>query len=294
MNGSPPLFFVPLGVLFSLVWSSAFIAGAVAVPELGPFPTLVLRFVLSAIALLPWCLRDNRILEKRLVGTGLLLGALNNGVYLGLTFYALGYISPALVVVCVSCAPFIALGLAALMGIERLNWRKGLGTVIGVAGVVVITGINLGWNDIFGIGLALAGTVSFALATVLFRGKSTGMPLMALNFWQSVSGAVVLLPFALLTAGVISGLSPAALAAVLYLTIGVTMGGMLLWLALIRMGGVARASAFHLLNPVFGVLLSHAVFQTGIELRTLAGAAIVGVGLYLCLGGKAGPASRIE
>ncbi len=47
MTGKPPHVFVPLGVLFSLVWSSAFIAGAVAVPELGPFPTLVLRFVLS-------------------------------------------------------------------------------------------------------------------------------------------------------------------------------------------------------------------------------------------------------
>ncbi len=223
---------------------------------------------------------------------GLLLGALNNAIYLGLTFYALEYISPALVVVCVSCAPFIASALAALMGLETLGWRKALGMMIGVARVVVITGVQLGWQDIAGIALALLGTTSFALATVLFRGKSAGMPLMALNFWQSVSGAVVLLPFALLTAGTITGLSLPALGAVLYLTIGVTMGGMLLWLVLIRMGGVARASSFHLLNPVFGVLLSHAVFQTGIEPRALVGAAIVGLGLYLSLGARTGPASH--
>jgi drug/metabolite transporter (DMT)-like permease len=280
--------FVPLAVLFSLLWSSAFIAGAVAVPELGPFLTLVLRFVLGAAIMLPLCLRNvASLLDRATVQTGLLLGALNNGVYLGLTFYALDFISPALVVVCVSCAPFLTTALAALLKLERFTWDKCVGIAVGVIGVMAITGIDVSGQDAIGVTLALLGTVSFAVATVLFRSRSSRSGLLALNFWQAVSGAVVLLPFALLRAHDVATISLRAAAVVLYLTVVVTIGGMVLWMVLIRKGGAANASTVHLLNPVFGVLLSYLFFGTGLELRTLLGAALIGAGLVVVMHGGA-------
>lgn len=275
--------FTSLGLVFSVIWASAFVVGALAVPELGAFPTLVIRFALGAVILLPWCLRERQLFEPDLVRRGLVLGALNNGVYLGLCFYALEFISPALVIVCVSCSPFIALVIAGLMGVERPSLPKVVGMVIGVAGVVIITGARLSWSDITGMSLALLGTTAFALAAVLFRRNTGTTPLLSLNFWQSVSGAVVLLPFAIMTAGAIGHISLQAIGAVLYLTVIVSIGGMMLWLMLIRMGGVSKASAFHLLIPLIGVVLTHLVFDTGIEPRVILGTVIVTVGLYLCL-----------
>ncbi|MDR2632764.1 MAG: hypothetical protein LBC51_03965, partial [Treponema sp.] len=40
-----------LVILFSFIWSSAFIAGAFSLPYLGPYLTLLLRFALSAVLL---------------------------------------------------------------------------------------------------------------------------------------------------------------------------------------------------------------------------------------------------
>lgn len=277
------LLFIALGLVFAVIWSSAFVVGALAVPELGAFPTLVLRFALSALLLLPWCLREGQLFATERVRHGLLLGVLNNGAYLGLCFYALEFISPALVIVCASCSPFMALVIAGLLGVERPSWNKITGMMIGVLGVVVITGVQLSWKDLTGMGLALLGTAAFALAAVLFRRDAQGTPLITLNFWQSVSGAVVLLPFAFLVVPDFGSVSLSAIGAVLYLTIGVSIGGMMLWLALIRMGGLAKASAFHLLVPLFGVVLTHFVFDTGIELRAVFGTVIIMAGLFLCL-----------
>ena len=98
--------FVVFAVAFSLVWSSAFIAGKIALARFDPATLLTLRFGLSALLLAPFAnLRAARI--------GLLAGALNNALYLGLTFWALQLTRPVVVVAIVSCAPFVTGVLAA-------------------------------------------------------------------------------------------------------------------------------------------------------------------------------------
>jgi drug/metabolite transporter (DMT)-like permease len=58
---------------------------------------------------------------------------------------------------------------------------------------------------------------------------------------------------------------------------------MALWLILIRMSGATTASSYHLLNPVFGVLLSFAVFGTAMKPADFIGAAIIAAGLALTM-----------
>jgi drug/metabolite transporter (DMT)-like permease len=280
--GRPAL--AALVALFSLLWSSAFVAGKVAVQELDPIMTLVLRFGISLAIMLPFCLaRPALLFDRRTAVTASLLGVLNNAVYLGFTFSALQFTSPAVVIVIVSCAPFITTAVAALLGVERFNVLKTVGILLGFAGVVVITGINVSRSDLAGMALAFAGTIAFACATVLFRDKSTGLPVLQVNFWQSAAGAVALLPVLFLKGATLPALSMPAILALLYLAIVATIGGMALWLILIRMSGATSASSYHLLNPVFGVLLSYAVFGTPMKLTDFIGAAIIAAGLALTM-----------
>src|SRR4051794_8759602 len=110
--GRPAL--LVLVALFSLLWSSAFVAGKIAVAELTPVMTLVLRFAISVAVMLPVCLASPTLLfDRRIMWTAALLGVLNNAIYLGFTFSALQFTSPAAVIVIVSCAPFITALLAA-------------------------------------------------------------------------------------------------------------------------------------------------------------------------------------
>ena len=268
-------------LVFSLIWSSAFIAGKIAVRDVDPILALILRFALSAVIMLPFLAKDWKAWSPRIVKTGLLLGLLNNAAYLGFNFSAFAYTTPTVVVVIVSCAPFLAILFSVAAGLERFDPVKTLGVAIGFLGVITIVGFNVSRNDAIGIALTLCGTAAFAIATVLFRGRAANLPVLPLNFWQSVSGAIALLPvFALKDAPLVHFTAPAWLA-ILYLTIIVTIGGSALWFMLIRWSGPSSASSYHLLNPFCVVILSYLVLGSPIEARAFLGAAIIGAGLLL-------------
>ena len=277
-----------LAVAFSLIWSSAFMAAKLAVGRFDPASALTLRFALSAILLAPFAFREP---SWRLARLGFGLGMLNNTIYLGLSFTAISLLRPAVVVAMSSCAPFMTAALAGMLGIERVGARQLAGAVIGLAGVLVVTGVDASTVDPRGVALAALGTLSFSGATLLIRARARGLSPTGLNFWQSIAGGVGLAPFAwLLGRGFVPSapltlLDPAVLS-ILYLGIIVTIGGMAMWLALIRLGGAARASAVHLMNPFFGALLSALILGSPLRGADFIGAGIIAVGLALSLSAR--------
>ena len=178
-----------------------------------------------------------------------------------------------------------------MLGIERVGARQLAGAVIGLAGVLVVTGVDASTVDPRGVALAALGTLSFSGATLLIRARARGLSPTGLNFWQSIAGGVGLAPFAwLLGRGFVPSapltlLDPAVLS-ILYLGIIVTIGGMAMWLALIRLGGAARASAVHLMNPFFGALLSALILGSPLRGADFIGAGIIAVGLALSLSAR--------
>ncbi|MCL2891399.1 DMT family transporter [Brenneria tiliae] len=274
-----------LVVLFSVIWSSAFIAGRFAIADYGPLTTLTIRFVISAIMLLPFCLlQTTRLFERRAIVNGLWLGVLNNAIYLGLTFSALKFISPALVVVIVSCAPFLTMMLTMSLGLERIGLRQASGILCAFFGVIIISGWRSEMHSsLTGIILAVLGTLAFSIGTVLFRSNTQGLRARDLNFWQSIAGVVLLLPISAILESAPERLSISSTLAVLWLAIVVTMGGMALWFWLIRTDGAAIASSYHLMNPFFGLLLSHFLLNTELKAEDFAGASLIALGLLLTM-----------
>jgi drug/metabolite transporter (DMT)-like permease len=268
-------------LLFSLIWSSAFVAGKIAVRDVDPVLTLVIRFALSAAIMAPFCLVNGVAWNTRIVKTGLIFGLLNNAVYLGLNFSALAFTSAAVVGVIVSCAPFLAILFAVALRQERFDPIKTLGVLIGFAGVIVIIGFDISAGDAVGVALAVGGTTAFAIATVMFRGRATGLPVLPLNFWQSTAGALALLPVLALKGVPTPTFTISAALAILYLTVIVSIGGTVLWLLLIRWSGAASAASYHLLNPFWVVILSNIALGSPLEPRAFVGAAIIGAGLLL-------------
>ncbi|MDR5886303.1 DMT family transporter [Vreelandella janggokensis] len=276
-----------LVVIFSIVWSSAFIAGAIALTDFDPFTLLTIRFLLSALLMLPICLsyggfrlstHGDRIAIRR----GLLLGVLNNALYLGLSFAALQTVRPQVVIVIVSCAPLATSLLAAWWGVEPLSPMKLLGAALGLVGVVVISGVASGMPvDVWGILMAAGGMLAFASGTVFFRGQGAGLPVLQANFWQSIAGAVALLPMAMAFGQPLGVPSTATMIAIAHLVLVVTIGGMSLWLVLIRISGASTASSYHLLNPFFGVLLAYLILGEPLRMADFIGAALIVFGLLM-------------
>jgi probable blue pigment (indigoidine) exporter len=141
MSYRPPLILVlPLGILFSGLWSSAFVAGKVALQYANPISLLVFRFAAAATIIL--CIssltKRGRLLDNRVVGHGAVLGALNNALYLGLTFKGLEYANTlALTSLVVSTAPLLTLTFCNVILRERIDYRKISGVIIGFIGVYI-------------------------------------------------------------------------------------------------------------------------------------------------------------
>jgi drug/metabolite transporter (DMT)-like permease len=108
-----------------MVWSSAFVAGKLGLQHTDPYTLLTARFLLASVILLFMCLptmKKQLFSDRTLLRDALLLGALNNALYLGLTFTALRYISPELVIIVVSCAPFLTSIIAGILASNELEF----------------------------------------------------------------------------------------------------------------------------------------------------------------------------
>jgi drug/metabolite transporter (DMT)-like permease len=309
-----------LVLLFSLVWSSAFIVAKVALAEWAPLTILAVRFALAAAVMAPLLItppapgapvrtgpsrprlplgrgtgasrlgwarapRPWTDADRRARSLGLLMGVLNGAIYLGLSFSALRLLRPEVVIVVIGLTPFFTLLLAAATGVERLSALKVLGVLLGLSGVVLVSGLGTDADpDPLGLLYALGSGLAFSVGTVLFRGKAGGLPVGPLAFWQSLGASLALLPAIALW----EPLPPTApswplTATILYLALVVTVFGMTLWLVLIRRHGAGTAASFHLLNPVMGILLAHVFLGSTIRTTDLWGAAIIALGLGLTL-----------
>lgn len=273
-----------VGVFFSVIWSSAFIAGKMVVMEMGPFATLFYRFTLTVLVLLLFCGKKLLGLKgRKAMLPGMLLGLLNNVVYLGLSFSALQRLAPSWVVIVVSCAPFMTMAMAALRGQESFDKRKLLGLTVAFAGVVIMVGITgLHQGAGLGIGMAIAATLAFSAGAVLFRGKYDALSLLSLNFWMTLCGMLCFAPAAFMTTANPLHITWPALAALLWLVV-VSLAGMALWLLLIRTQGPSMAASYNMLNPLSGLALSALLLGVPIGVHDLIGAAAIVAGLYVAL-----------
>lgn len=285
---SPASSFALLGwvLTFSMIWSSAFVVGTIGLQYTDPYTLLTARFFLASLLLLPVGLATMRplLLDRSLIRDAMTLGAMNNVLYLGLTFSALRFISPELVVIVVSCAPLITIAIGGILRIEKVGSRSILGIVTGFCGVLVITLARpVGTIDPFGLSLAFLGTVSFAAATVFYRNKATLHAPQQVNFWQSIIATVVLLPLAVTHASSLPAnvYSLPLASVVVYLAVVVTIGGMWMWFFLIRHAGATTASTYHLANPACGLLLSYIVFGTEFWITDWIGVALIVLGLFV-------------
>lgn len=272
-------------VAFSLIWSSAFVIGKLAVDDLHPAIVLSLRFALSTAVLAPFWITSLRgTFDRRALARGVALGILNNTIYLGATFAAIRSISPALVIVIVSCAPFVTVLMGAAAGRERLDIGKVAGMAVGFAGVLVIVGGQGALHgDVSGVLLAAGGTLSFCAGTVVFSGRGAQVSILQTNFYQSAAAAVSLAAIALVLHAPLVMPSPTTVAVVVYLALVVTIVGMALWLHLIRAVGPSTAASVHLLNPAVGLVLSFLILGRAIGPTDVVGTAVIAAGLLIVL-----------
>jgi drug/metabolite transporter (DMT)-like permease len=172
-----------------------------------------------------------------------------------------------------------AVSLVAIGGPRSI--AQAVGAAIGFCGVFVVLSARLHDGVVIpGVALVFLGTLAFSFGTVFYRTHALHHDAVALNGVQNLVGALMLLPFVPAPMAPFHAMSDLPfLLPFLHLVVAVSIASFLIWLALVRKIGAAHAASVHLLNPVFGVMLSAAVFGTTITSLDLIGTAIVIAGL---------------
>lgn len=197
-------------------------------------------------------------------------------------FYALSQLPIAEAMALSFVAPIFIAMFGVLILKERFDSRIGVALLIGIAGMLVIVGGQIGGRPYAGSATrgAIAVVVSavfYALVIVMLRARANRDPLPTIVLIQNAAPAVILALPALLT-----WQTPAAADLGMFLVIGcLGVGGHTLLANAFMRAEAARLAPIHYLVLVWGTLYGWLIFGDVPGLATLAGASLIVAGTWL-------------
>lgn len=271
------------GLLFSLLWSSAFATGRVIVAHAAPLWALALRFAISGLlaVVLARAMGQGWPRDRAQLRSILIFGLCQNALYLGLFFVAMRSIEASLAAILASSMPLAVPLLGWMLRGQRLPLAGVLGLLAGFAGVVLILGGRLqGGADATGVLLCLGGVLALSVATLSAQGAAAGGNLMMIVGLQMLVGSVALTLAAPLVERPWATPGWPLLASFAWQVLGPGLAATLLWFWLIGRVGPVKAAAFHFLNPVFGLIIAALMLGERIGPVDVMGVALAGAGIF--------------
>lgn len=275
---------IGMGLLFALIWSSAFTSARIIVVDASPVASLSLRFFISGLigVAIARALGQSWHLTRDQWRATLVFGLCQNAMYLGLNFYAMQTVEAGLASIIASSMPLMVALAGWAIFRDRLPPLAVLGLVLGITGVVLIMGSRLSQGvDVIGVGLCVIAAAGLTVATLAVRGASSGGNLMMVVGLQMFVGAFALAIVALLFEDIHVNPTWELFAAFTYTTLAPGLLATWIWFALVARIGAVRAATFHFLNPFFGVTIAAILLGEALNWLDGLGVAIITIGILL-------------
>jgi drug/metabolite transporter (DMT)-like permease len=283
---------VSLPLTFILLWSTGYVAGKLALPYVGPFTLLVLRFGLAALVLglVSWATRAPWPTRARdwghLAVVGLLMQALHfSGVYYGMR---LG-ISAGVAGLLIGMMPLAtAVGAHVWLG-ERLGRWQLLGLAGGVLGVMlVMAGKTTGGTSAAAVAVTLLGLLGLVAGTLYQKRFCAGMDLRSGAFVQMAVATLAAAALATPTEGFAVHWHGELVFAVLWLGLVNSIGAFSLLFVMVRRGQAGQVASLFYLIPGVSALMGFALLGERLSPLALAGFVVSALAVLAC----ARPAGR--
>ncbi|MFM9842668.1 MAG: DMT family transporter [Dongiaceae bacterium] len=273
-------------VLLSAVWGGSFFFAAVALPEVGPLTVVASRVAIAAILLHGFILlRGMRMpADGRTWAAFVAMGLLNNAIPFSLIFWGQTHIASGLASILNATTPLFTVVIAHfLTRNEKITGGRGLGVLIGFAGVVVMIGTDLlsGLSTNLLAQLAVLGAaVAYAFATIYGR-RFRLLPPICTATGQVTASTILILPVVLFVDRPWSLPMPgwqtfAALAGLGAICTAFAYG---LYFRILRTAGSTNISLVTFLVPVSALLLGMVILGERLEPKHFLGMALIGIGL---------------
>lgn len=248
-----------------LIWGSSWYVISLQLGVVPPEVSIFYRFLISALALILYCLIRGKSLRYRLIDhcrfawIGLFLFNLN---YTAI-YFASFHLTTGLTSVIFSSVQIFNMVLGYLAFRDRITLKMLLGAMTGIIGISLvfwpeIKQLDLQHGALRSIGLALLGTLCASIGMLSSaRFQRDNYPVLQTNTWGMTWGAMWMLAYILLaglpfrfeyTAVYVGGL--------VWLSLFSTVLGFGFFLTLVGRIGAARASYATVLFPIVALLLS--------------------------------------
>ncbi len=275
-------------ILLAAIWGASFVSIRIALDEIGPLTSVAHRVGWAALVLWTVVLLMGLPIPKKLRvwGAFLGMGLLNNVIPFGLMAWGQLHIESGLTsILNAATAIFGVIAAAMFFADERITLRKGLGVFLGFAGVAMAIGIeNLLQFDLRSVAqlAVLAGTVSYALASVWARKLLSDQPPQVAAAGMVTGATLVMVPLAWWIEGPISlELQPRTVMAVGYYALVATALAYLLYYRVLAMAGSGNLMLVTLLVPPFAIVLGALLLSENLQPTAYAGFGLLALGLLV-------------
>jgi O-acetylserine/cysteine efflux transporter len=285
-------------ILLAIVWGGSIPLTKLGLRDIPPLTLTALRYLTAAPCFL-WLLRGRRLPPAGVCAAAAGLGLLGIGV--GQVSQTLGVrLTPASVATVVSALiPVLVVALAAVRLRQPIGGTQVAGLAAALLGVALVAGGDpralapLHAATLRGVALVLLSSVAVALYYVLSVELIERYSVLTIAAISSLAGAAALTPVAVWELGhAPMRLTATAIAAVLYLGLLVTVGGLWVWFGALATLPARIPAALQYLQPIVGVLASAALFGDRLDRWFWSGTALVLAGIALSAGTRTGTAAR--
>lgn len=276
--------FVFAGLLFSMLWSSASIAGKFGIHSAEPLTLFTIRFLLAGAILLGYVVvaKKWQVPTKREWVQLTIFGAFNTTLYLGIFIIALGDVAAGITALMLALNPLLISVLSAIWMKRPVAMREWASIVLGMIGVSIATYPLLedGYATVWGVALLVLSMLTYSIGAVYYASVKWTLNRSVINGWQVLIGGLLLLPFTLFFEGGGTHYDLRFWLSIGWLVIPVSIGAVQLWLYLLKEDAV-KASLWLFVCPIFGLLYSTWLLDEPFTLFTAGGALLVLVSLYV-------------
>ena len=280
--------FLAMGV----IWGVPYLLIKVAVDELSPSTLVLARTAVASLVLLPVALARGRLGEvlvswRPLVAFGFIV-ILARGVLGGAPDQRL---SSSLTALLIASVPLVSAVLAvASRSDDRLDGRRGVGLLVGFAGVAALVGFDVGGGDLGAVAALAVVAVCYATGPLILSRWLSHLPGLGV-----ITASLALTALAYLPVGVAqapgSWPSTDVVLSVLGLAVLCTAIAFVVFFALIAEVGPTRSTVITYVNPAVAVLLGVTLLDESFTVATAVGFALILTGSVLATRRSSAPAT---
>ena len=283
--------------LTCLFWSLNWVVGRAIVGHVSPLALTFIRWVIAVTVMMPFALPQIRAhwpAVKRHWKVIAWLGFWGTGLHNAFAYVGVQYTTATNGVILNSSIPICIILLGWLVYRDTITRMQALGVVVSLIGVFailtrgdprILLDFSLNKGDI----IVLFGMFFWAAYTIFLRMKPAELPGLAMLACCGAVGVALLLPLFLVEMLLLGGrieVSPATVAAMLYVGIFPSVVGYVFWNKAVAEVGSNVAGLFVHLMPAFGSILAWLFLGERIHFFHLAGIALILAGIALASRGR--------